>query len=141
MRCASGWQRESAGAELRTRLLALVPAATLVLSACGGASPYVRGVTPQEKAQARGVPVLRETLPDGTYRLIKHVQGVSCRVNAIDNDRVSEEEAIEELRYATLRAGATAVMEVRCERPSLTESQYACAESVVCKGVAVIPLR
>jgi uncharacterized protein YbjQ (UPF0145 family) len=126
---------------VRARLFAVVAAATLVLSACGGASPYVRGMTPQQKAQARGVPVLRETLPDGAYRLVKHVQGVSCRVNAIDNDRVSEEEAIEELQYATLKAGATAVMEVRCDRPSFTESQYACAESVVCKGVAIIPLR
>jgi hypothetical protein len=126
---------------VRARLFAVVAAATLVLSACGGASPYVRGMTSQQKAQARSVPVHRETLPDGTYRLVEHVQGVSCRVNAIDNDRVSEEEAIEELRYATLKAGATAVMEVRCDRPDFTESQYACAESVVCKGVAIIPLR
>ncbi len=116
---------------------AMVIAVTLSVAACGGATPYVRGLSPQEKAQAGGIPVHAETLPDGSYKLVQRVEGVSCRVNAIDNYQVTKEEAMEELRYAALKAGGTEVMEVSCERPRFSQSEYLCAESIVCRGVAV----
>lgn len=115
----------------------MVAVVTITVAACGGATPYVRGLSAQEKAQARGIPAHTETLPDGSYQLVQRVEGISCRVNAIDNYQVSEEEAMEELRYAALKAGGTEVMEVSCERPRFTESEYLCAESIVCKGVAI----
>ena len=113
-------------------------ATVLAAGGCGGAGTYVRGLTPQQKAQARTLPVYPEALADGTYRFVERVQGISCRANAIDDDRVTEEEAIEELQYASLKAGGTAVMEVRCARQDFRESEYACAESIVCRGVAVV---
>jgi uncharacterized protein YbjQ (UPF0145 family) len=84
------------------------------------------------------LPVYGHTLADGSYRVIHRVEGISCRVNAIDNDPVSEEEATEELQYAAFKAGGTAVMEVECDRPGFARSEYACAESIVCSGVAVV---
>lgn len=108
------------------------------VGACGGSSTYVRGLSSQQKSQARALPVYKHTLADGSYRVVRQAEGISCRVNAIDNDPVTEEEAIEELQYAAYKAGGTAVMEVTCGRPGFVRSEYACAESIVCSGVAVV---
>ena len=123
------------GFRLRTALVFLIAA---FVTACGGASTYVRGLSGQQKSQARVLPVYEHTLADGGYRVVQRVEGISCRVNAIDNDPVSEEEATEELQYAAFKAGGTAVMEVTCDRPGFARSEYACAESIVCSGVAVV---
>jgi uncharacterized protein YbjQ (UPF0145 family) len=123
------------------RAFAGLSATVLVAAGCGGAGTYVRGLSPQQKVQARALPVYRETLTEGTYRFVQRVEGISCRVNVIDDYRVSEDEAVEELQYASLKAGGTAVMEVRCEHQDFRRSEYACAESVVCSGVAVVPAR
>lgn len=110
------------------------------LAGCGGTGTYVRGLSPQQKTQARSLPIFEGTLIDGTYRFIKRVEGLSCRVNAIDNYRVTEAEALDEMRYAAFKAGGTAIMEVSCRRESFRETKYACYESILCEGVAVVPV-
>ena len=94
-------------------------------------------VSAEERAQAATFPVYREALPEGSYRPVGAVKGLSCRITHDDVYRVSEANAIEELQRATLRAGGNAVMEVACERRDRRYSTRRCWRSIECHGMAV----
>ena len=98
---------------------------------------FVTGLSQEERAVAAQLPVYRETLPKGSYRAIGPVEGLSCQITHDDRYRVSEDNAIEELRRASFQAGANAVMAVSCEPVDRQQSTRRCFRSIVCRGTAV----
>ena len=115
-------------------LLGVMAAASM---GCDSMSTRFVRVSAEERAQAAKLPVYHEALPEGSYRLVGAVKGLSCRITVDDAYRVSEANAIEELQRATLRAGGNAVMEVACERRDRRDSARRCWRSIECHGMAV----
>ncbi len=115
-------------------LLGVVAAASI---GCDSMPTRFVHVSAEERALAAKLPVYREALPEGSYRMVGAVKGLSCRITVDDVYRVSEANAIEELQRATLRAGGNAVMEVRCENVDQRDSARRCWRSIECHGMAV----
>ena len=98
---------------------------------------YVTGLTPEERALAARLPVSEQRPADGSYEAVARVRGLSCQINQADAYRVSEENALEELKRATFRDGGNAVVGVRCETYSRGEGPFNCFRSILCTGEAV----
>jgi len=98
---------------------------------------FVSGLSAEERTLAARLPVHREALPRGSYLIVGRVEGLSCQITHDDPYRVSEDNATEELKRATFRAGADAVMEVTCEHFGRRQDPRRCVRSVVCRGIAV----
>ncbi len=98
---------------------------------------FVTGLSAEERALAAQLPVYREELPQGSYERVGTVHGYSCQITYDDGYRVSKDNAIEELQRATLKKGATAVMEVTCEHLGRRQGTRGCYRSIVCHGIAV----
>jgi len=98
---------------------------------------FVSGLSAEERALAAQIPVHREALPRGSHLIVGRAEGLSCQITHDDPYRVSEDNAIEELKRATFRAGADAVMEVTCEHFGRHQDPRRCVRSVVCRGMAV----
>jgi hypothetical protein len=77
------------------------------------------------------------TLNEGTYSRIGEVRGLSCQTRSKSAYRASKEDALSELRRATVREGGTAVMKVRCVELEWGQSQSNCFEAFECRGMAV----
>lgn len=120
---------------LKHLLLAL---AFLTLIGCLPVSTrFVSGLTPEERAAAANLPVYEKTLAAGSYEAIGEVRGLSCQTSAKDAYRASRDNAVTELRRATVRAGGTAVMEVSCTRLERGHSRTNCFRAFECRGMAV----
>ena len=115
-------------------LLGVMAAASI---GCDSMSTRFVRVSAEERALAAKLPVYHEALPEGSYRLVGAVKGLSCRITVDDAYRVSEANAVEELQRATLRAGGNAVMEVHCEDVDRRDSARRCWRSIECQGMAV----
>jgi hypothetical protein len=109
-----------------------------LLIGCGSVSTrFVSGLSAEDRALAAELPVYRERLPEESYKLVGPVNGLSCQLTHDDQYRVSEENAIEELRRATFKAGANAVMGVRCDVLEQGQGTRSCFRSIECRGSAV----
>lgn len=116
----------------------LVLLAALAASGCGSVSTrFVTGLSAGEIAAAENLPVHEGTLAEGTYRRIGEVRGLSCQTSSKSAYRASKEDALSELRRATVRDGGNAVMNVRCLEQGLDQSRSACFEGFECHGTAV----
>ena len=91
----------------------------------------------EQRAQAAKLPVHTDTLPLGTYESVEAVRGLSCQVNTSDGNRVSETQAMEELKRASVRAGGNAVMNVVCDEYGRGQGRHNCFRAVECRGDAV----
>ncbi len=91
----------------------------------------------EQRAQEAKLPVHTDTLPIGTYEFIEAVTGLSCQVNLSDSNRVSEAQAMEELRRASVRVGGNAVMNVVCDEYGRGQGRHNCFRAVECRGAAV----
>lgn len=98
---------------------------------------YVTGLSPHDRLLAEGLPVYPDSLPEGAYVLLGPVTGLSCRIDEDDVYRVSEENAKEELKRATISVGADAVMGVQCQTYGRDEGPRRCFDSIECRGEAV----
>ena len=109
------------------------------LMGCNSVSTrFVTGLSVEERALAAKLPVYHEKLPEGSYELVGPVIGFSCRKAVDDSYRPSEENAMEELKSATvIKAGRNAVMEVRCEFFVQGQGTMRCFRSFECRGNAV----
>ncbi len=124
----------------REKVLVRIAVAVLsaLLAGCDKMSTrFVSGLSAEERAQAAELPVYRGQPPEGTYRTIGPVEGLSCRITHDDVYQVSEENAIEELQRAAFRVGANAVTNVDCAREDRSQSARRCFRSINCRGVAV----
>ena len=95
------------------------------------------GLSAEERALAAKLPVYKEKLSEGSYELVGPVIGFSCRTAVDDRHRPSEENAMEELKRATVKAGGNAVMEGRCEFFLQDQGTMRCFRSFECRGTAV----
>ena len=112
----------------------------LVVYLCGCLSVTTRHVTvlsAEQRAQAARLPVYMDALPPGTFESAGEVSGLSCQVNQADGNRVSEAQAMEELRRASVRAGGDAVMSVVCGEYLRGQGRHNCVRAVECRGEAV----
>ena len=98
---------------------------------------FVGGLSSEERARAAQLPVYREKLAEGAYRVVGPVSGLSCEVAHDDTYRVSEDNAIEELQRATFKAGGNAVMEVNCAHFGRGQGTRNCFRSIECRGTAI----
>ena len=124
----------------REKVLVRIAFAVLsaLLASCDKMSTrFVSGLSAEERAQAAKLPIYRGQPPEGAYRTIGPVEGLSCRITHDDAFQVSEENAIEELQRAAFRAGASAVTDVDCAREDRNQSARRCFRSIICRGVAV----
>ena len=103
----------------------------------GISTRFVGGLSSEERARAAQIPVHREKLPEGSYEVVGPVLGLSCEIAHDDTYRVSEDNALEELRRATFKAGGNAVMEVSCTHFGRGEGARNCFRSIDCSGTAV----
>jgi hypothetical protein len=116
-------------------LLAVIVA---VLAGCNSVSTrFVTGLSAEERARADELLVYREGEPPGRYQRIGPVEGFSCQITRDDSYQVSEDNALKELRRATVKAGGDAVAEVTCQPLDRRQSTPGCFRSVVCQGTAV----
>ena len=113
----------------------------IALSGCDSlptvSTRFVGGLSSEERARAAQIPVHREKLAEGSYRVVGPVSGLSCEVAHDDGYRVSEDNAIEELQRATLKAGGNAVMEVDCAHFGRGQGTRNCFRSIECRGTAI----
>jgi len=126
---------------LNTRLIST---ATLMLMtgfflvACGSMSTrFVTGLSSEQRAQAEGLSLYRETLAEGSYVLVGPAEGYSCQITRDDTYRPTEHNALAELRRAAVKAGGNAVMGVGCEPLGRGQSQWGCFRAIVCGGTVV----
>lgn len=110
---------------------------TLLLGCNSVSTRFVTGLSAEERALASELPVYREKLPEDSYQLVGPVIGFSCRTAPDDRYRVSEQNAMEELQRATVKAGGNAVMEVRCDFFMQGQGTLRCFRSYECSGSAV----
>ena len=107
----------------------------------GGCLPvstrHVTMLSAEERAQAAQLPVHTAGLPTGSSAMVESVRGLSCRVNQADGTRVSEAQALEELRRAAFRAGGDAVINLVCAEYGRGQGPHNCVSSVECRGDAV----
>jgi hypothetical protein len=117
--------------------LCLTALAAVALSACSGSSPlrFETGLTAEQRAVAARIPVREDAFPEDAFGQAKPVEGLSCRITAADDYKVSREDAIEELQRAAFKAAASAVFEVKCERMRFPEAPSGCAEAILCRGL------
>jgi hypothetical protein len=116
----------------------LLTLAGVFLFGCNSVSTrFVTGLSAEERALAAKLPVYHEKLPQGSYELVGPVIGFSCRTAADDRYRPSEENAMEELKRATVKAGGNAVMEPRCEFFMQGQGTMNCFRSFECRGNAI----
>ncbi len=128
------------GSSLTIRMLPVIVGASLI--GCDSLpTRFVTGLTAEERALAARLPVYRERLSEGSYQRVGPVKGYSCQITFDDGYQVSEDNAIEELQRATVKAGANAVMEVSCEHLGRRRGTHGCFRSIVCRGVAVQTVR
>jgi hypothetical protein len=107
-------------------------------TACDSVSTrFVSGLSAEQRALAADLPVHSGRLPEGSYESLGAIEGLSCQITIDDRFRVSEENAMEELRRAAFQAGGNAVMEVDCVRQQRLQSSRRCFDSILCQGVAV----
>lgn len=115
-------------------------AVAVTLSACSKPTISTRfqtGLSAQQRTMAAELPIYRDTLAEGTYRLVQPVSGLSCQVSADERYRASEENAIEELRRAAIAAGGNAVMELECVQSESRRGPRNCFRSFECRGKAI----
>ena len=118
----------------RILLLVLV----IVLGGCLPVTTrHVTVLSAEQRAQAASLPVHTGSLPAGTHASVGEVRGLSCQVNQADSNRVSEAQAMEELRRASVRAGGDAVMNVVCGEYVRGQGRHNCVRAVECRGEAV----
>lgn len=98
---------------------------------------HVTVLSAEQRAQAARLPVHMDALPPGTFESAGEVRGLSCQVNQADSNRVSEAQAMEELRRASVRAGGDAVMSVACGEYGRGQGRHNCFRAVECRGEAV----
>ena len=131
------------GGDRKVKGSSLVWQLSLLLSSvflAGCISVTTRNVTmlsAEQRAQAAQLPVHVDALPPGTYESVEAVRGLSCQVNSSDGNRVSEAQAMEELRRASVRAGGNAVMNVVCGEYGRGQGRHNCFRAVECRGDAV----
>ena len=110
---------------------------TLVLVGC--ASRYVRDLTPEQRALAKQMRAYKGLPPEGNYKIIKKLEGLSCQITHDDYETViSREDALEELKKAAAKEGANAVINVHCEHYPPGVAVNFCWESISCTGNAVV---
>ena len=108
------------------------------LMGCNSVSTrFVTGLSAEERALAAELPVYHEKLPEGSYQLLGPAIGFSCRTAVDDAYRPSKENAMEELKRATVKVGGDAVMEVRCNFFMQGQGTLQCFRSYECSGSAV----
>jgi hypothetical protein len=116
----------------------LLAAIVAVLAGCNSVSTrFVTGLSAEERARADELPVFPEGDPPGRYQRVGPVEGFSCQITRDDSYQVSEDNALKELRRATVKAGGDAVTEVACQPLDRRQSTRGCFRSVVCQGTAV----
>lgn len=98
---------------------------------------FVSGLSADERSMAAQIPVYHKRLPEGFYRPVGEVQGLSCQISSSDTYRASADNAIEELQRATFRAGGNAVMDVSCDHFGQRQGNQNCFRSIVCRGMAI----
>lgn len=119
-------------------LAALLAIVSILSVGCSAVSTrFVTGLSAEERAQAAQLPVHRERLSEGTYEIVGPVKGLSCQITFDDSYRISEDNALEELKRAAFRAGGDAVMDVRCTHLGRGEGRRRCFRSIECEGTAV----
>ncbi len=126
--------------EHRPRGRGLVAAALAALAGCSGTGSPLRfetGLNAEQKAAAASIPVYVAAPAEGSYRVKQPVRGMSCRITVTDDYQINREDAVEELQRAALKAGASAITEVVCERLAWPNAPSGCTEAIVCRGVAV----
>lgn len=112
--------------------------AGMLLAGCEAVpTRFASGLSAQDRALALSLPVHREVLAEGTYRSLGPVAGASCQITHDDPYRISERNALEELRLAAFQAGANAVMEVQCSLIERGKGVRRCFRSIECTGIAV----
>jgi len=117
--------------------IVLICIGALLLGCNSVSTRFVTGLSAEERALAAELPVYREKLPEGSYQLVGPAIGFSCQITHDDRYRVSEENAIEELKRATFKTGGNAVMEVRCDAFERRQGTLPCFSSIECQGSAV----
>lgn len=98
---------------------------------------FASGLSAEDRALALALPVHRLVLAEGSYRSLGPVAGVSCQITHDDMYRISERNALEELRLAAFQAGANAVMDVQCNPVERGQGTRRCFRSIECTGTAV----
>ncbi len=133
-------QKTELATGVQRRLLrhALTLLTVLIFAGCGGVSTrFVTGLTPEQRAAAEELPVYEDSLAEGTYIDLGEVRGLSCQVTADSQFRATEDNALTELKRATVKAGGDAVMAVRCNRLARGQNRSNCFSAVECVGIAV----
>lgn len=115
-----------------------VAAASLVAGCDSVPTRFVTGLSAEQRQMAESLPVYDVTLPEGTYQQIAPVVGVSCQLTHDDPYRVSDTNAVEELKRAAVKAGGNAIMEVQCDRMGRGQGIHRCFRSIECTGTAVL---
>jgi len=109
-----------------------------VLAGCEAVpTRFASGLSAEDRALALALPVHRDSLAEGSYRSVGSVTGVSCQITHDDPYRISERNALEELRLAAFQAGGSAVMEVKCNSVERGQGARRCFRSIECAGIAV----
>lgn len=117
---------------------ALTLLTVLALVGCGGVSTrFVTGLTAEQRAAADVLPVYEDSLAEGAYTDLGEVRGLSCQVTADSQFRATEDNALTELKRATVKAGGDAVMAVRCSRLARGQNRSNCFNAIECVGIAI----
>ena len=116
--------------------LTLLAVSTLV--GCGGVSTrFVTGLTSEQRAAAEVLPVYEDSPTEGTYTGLGEVRGLSCQVTAESQFRPTKDNAMTELKRATVKEGGDGVMAVRCNRLVRGQNQSNCFSAFECTGIAI----
>jgi len=111
---------------------------TAAVAGCGSfvSSVDVGNLPPQTRAAMTGIKVYAAYQPEGIkYDTMAPVDATSCKSNVWDPP-ASQANAMEQLKYRALEAGANALIGVSCSRTGLDYGSN-CWQSVVCSGTAV----
>ena len=98
----------------------------------------IRSLSTEGRVRMASMKVFRDVeLPKESYKIIKEVDGISCKRNLYAAKIVSDSEAISEMKIKAAQLGADAITNIICQRKIGIDWGSNCWESIICIGDAI----